>query len=241
MTLPGTILTVLVGSRAHGLADEASDYDYRSVFVHRTSELLKIRTRTSPQLKDASWEEKVALSDEPLARADVFTKDETAWELGKFLGLSVHCNPTILECFAAPTAVATKDGILLQDLFGHVWHPTRVRDAFLGYACNQRKKFLDGFSPEGKRERGKYAAALVRAVVQAEWLLRRETLLVNLMLHPEIDFLRRIRRGEFGVGEVVEFFEKWKALVEEAHEKCRHAPDIDKVNEFLLRVRRENW
>jgi predicted nucleotidyltransferase len=34
------ILKVLVGSRAHGLANEQSDYDSRSVYVTSTKEIL---------------------------------------------------------------------------------------------------------------------------------------------------------------------------------------------------------
>lgn len=225
-----TILKVLVGSRAHGLADENSDHDHRAVFVHRTSDLLKIRTRTTPLLKDTSWVENPEEG-----------RDDTAWELGKFLGMAVHCNPTVLEVFAAPTVAATKDGVLLQSLFEHVWHPTRVKDAFVGYAANQRKKMLDGFSPESWKERSKYAAALVRSLVQAEMLLRRGILPVNFRPHPQYDFLCRIRKGEFKLGEVIEFFEAARQEVEKAHGSCDHEPDIDKVNDFLLRVRKENW
>ena len=36
------ILKVLVGSRAHGLADEDSDYDYRGVYVNATTDILSI-------------------------------------------------------------------------------------------------------------------------------------------------------------------------------------------------------
>jgi len=36
------ILKVLVGSRAHGLANKDSDYDYRAVYVLPTSKILSL-------------------------------------------------------------------------------------------------------------------------------------------------------------------------------------------------------
>jgi predicted nucleotidyltransferase len=36
------ILKCLVGSRAHGLHNEDSDYDYRAVYVNATTEILRI-------------------------------------------------------------------------------------------------------------------------------------------------------------------------------------------------------
>src|SRR5258708_8666676 len=103
-----TILNVLVGSRAHGLNTDSSDYDYRGVFVTPTSELLKLGKRPD----QTSWiEDKI---------------DDTKWEVGKFLFLATKCNPTILEVFKAPTVEnANLDqlgwGMELRELFDSVW------------------------------------------------------------------------------------------------------------------------
>ena len=61
------ILKTVVGSRAHGLANPDSDYDYRGVFIAPTSELLKLNVR----VKDTKWIEG--------------NKDDTTYEIGKFL------------------------------------------------------------------------------------------------------------------------------------------------------------
>jgi predicted nucleotidyltransferase len=70
-----TLLKVLVGSRAHKLHTETSDYDYRGVFVVPTEDFLKIGIAKPQQ---TSWIE-----------GDI---DDTSWEIGKFLFLATKCN-----------------------------------------------------------------------------------------------------------------------------------------------------
>lgn len=137
------ILKVLVGSRAHGLHNEDSDHDYRGVFIQPTSEILKLgKTK-----RHTSWiEGKI---------------DDTSWELGHFLQMAVKCNPTILEVFLSPIEEETEDCKELRALFPHVWNSNDVKNAFIGYGLNQRKKFLDG-----KDNRpNKFAAAYLRSLV----------------------------------------------------------------------------
>lgn len=120
------ILKVLVGSQAHGLAGPDSDYDYRGVFVVPTDKILSIGTG---KIKNTHWIED-----------DV---DDTSWELGHFLHMATKCNPTVLEAFLAPVAESTEDGEMVIELFDAVWNAKGVRDAFIGYGLNQRKKFLE--------------------------------------------------------------------------------------------------
>src|SRR5687768_1695702 len=79
------ILRCIVGSTAHGLANENSDIDYRGVFVVPTSDLLSIGGVT----QQTSWIEGQV--------------DDTSWEIGHFLKMATKCNPTVLEVFLAPT------------------------------------------------------------------------------------------------------------------------------------------
>ncbi len=57
-----TILKVVVGSQAHGLATPESDFDYRGVFVVPTAEILSLNgtTKTTNWIEgkddDTSWE-----------------------------------------------------------------------------------------------------------------------------------------------------------------------------------------
>lgn len=225
-----SILKVLVGSRAHGLAREDSDYDYRGVFVAPTRDLLRLY----PGTPATRWVEADKAAGEKA--------DDMAWELGYFLRLAAHCNPTILEVFAAPIVDGyppTEDGMALRALFPYVWNPRGVRDAFVGYGLNQRKKFLDDKDKRGS----KYAVAYLRVLWQAYWLLSSGELRVNVRAHDGLTavILERWRAGAYTLGEVVDTCEAWRQNVESAAAECRHEPDLARVDEFLLDVRRRCW
>src|SRR4051794_3922165 len=116
------ILRTIVGSTAHGLANENSDIDYRGVFVVPTSELLGIGGTT----QQTSWIEGQT--------------DDTSWEIGKFLLMATKCNPTVLEVLLAP-AVEDASFLLgwgreMQSLFPYVWNSVDVKNAFIGYGLN---------------------------------------------------------------------------------------------------------
>lgn len=220
------ILKVIVGSRAHGLADPDSDYDYRGVFVVPTSALLSI---TQEKPRHTSWVEgdKTAEGKE----------DATAWEIGHFLHLALQCNPTILEVFAAPMVEGTTDFWGLRALFPRVWHPRRVRDAFVGYGLNQRKKFLD----DKDARAAKYASAYLRTLYQAHALLTTGELPVSLVNAPVFETLKHWRSGIFSKGEVVDQCLRWTGYVDDALARCTHEPDPTAVDAFLLNVRRATW
>lgn len=236
-TKPNTILRVLVGSRAHGLHTEESDYDWRGVFVTPTQEILKLGGTTT----QTSWIEG--------------KEDDTSWEIGKFLFMATKCNPTILEVFKSPDGGAmayggdrlpySKETVRamelskeLRALFPHVWNSKAVMDAFIGYGLNQRKKFL-----ENKDVRPhKYAVAYLRTLYMAEQLLLTGDFPINMADTPIFDTLLRWKNKDYQVGEVIQLTHEWEARVRRAFERN---PDkktnIEPVNEFLLDIRKEFW
>ena len=221
------LLKVIVGSRAHGLATAESDIDYRGVFQHPTSLIVGM----GPKQRETLWVE----GD----RAAEGTKqDETGWELGHFLHLALQCNPTILEVFAAPTAEDPPlEGAALRSLFDAAWEPRRVRDAFVGYGLNQRKKFL-----EDKDARGaKYATAYLRVLCQAHHLLTTGMMLVDMTRHEEFERLGKFKRGEFTPGEVIDACYLWQMHVEAVALRCQHAANPGLLNTFLVEARRQYW
>jgi hypothetical protein len=221
------ILKVLVGSRAHGLHTAQSDYDYRGVFVQPTREILGLAGTT----RQTHW---VEGRDADQAGAKV---DDTAWEIGHFLKLTLQCNPTILEVFRAPIVEATDEGRELQALFPLVWHPARVRDAFVGYGLNQRKKLL-----EGKEVRpAKYATAYLRTLLQAEQLLRNGTLPVNMEHHEEYQTLLMFKNGLATSGAVIDKCRVWEKRVEALAVNHPHIQDVAALDAFLLTVRQAHW
>ena len=213
-----TILKVLVGSQAHGLADENSDTDYRAVYVDPTNEILSL----GHKYKGNSWIE----GDE----------DNTAYEIGHFLHLATKCNPTILEVFKAPVVEANRDGRKLRELFQHVWEPQRSFDAFIGYGFNQRKKFLN----KKDNRQNKFACAYIRTLVNLLELLMTENFSVKVddMVKP---CLLKYKEGYYTVGEVIDKAEEIEERCRKALDDCSHEADIDKVNKFLINIRRRYW
>lgn len=230
-----TILKVVVGSQAHGLAGPNSDFDYRGVFVVPTTEILKIGGHT----EQTSWIEG--------------NEDDTSWEIGKFLNMAMHCNPTILETFLSPYAKLADptqpviDGELsmrslrfgeeLRSLFTYVWNANDVKNAFIGYGINQRKKFFDN---KDKRA-PKYAAAYLRVLYNAWELLSTGTFNVDLRNTEIYDQVKRFKSGEFTHGEVIESCWSMETRVLKAFESCKKESDVRPVNDFLLKVRKEFW
>jgi len=227
------ILKVLVGSRAHGLENEQSDTDIRSVFVTPTHELLSLGL----QPKETRWVE-----HGPDGRRD----DDTAWEVGKFLFLATKCNPTILEVFLAPP-VAMLDwggwglawGKPLMELFPHVWNSRGVKDAFIGYGMNQRKKFLDNTDNRAP----KYAAAYLRTLYQGWELMTTGTFTVRIADTQIGETARRFKNGNFtSFGEVIDECNKWQDKMIDAWNDLTHKEtDLEPINAFLLELRREYW
>lgn len=231
------ILKVLVGSQAHGLATPESDYDYRAVFVQPTSELLKL----GGTVKNTNWIEG--------------KEDNTSWELAHFLNMAVHCNPTILEVFLAPiiSPEEAKSGDTLQkhkewrwakqlrDLFPHVWNSKGVMDAFIGYGHNQQKKFLE--DKEGRA--AKYAVAYLRTLMQAHQLLTTGTFLVKIVDTDSPHLVQKLKdwkAGKWQVGEVMQTCSDMRKMVEYAYANSpRKETNIEPINEFLLKVRKEYW
>lgn len=225
------ILKVLVGSRAHGLNTIDSDYDWRAVFITPTSELLRLGERPD--------ETSFILGKE----------DNAAFEIGKFLLMATKCNPTILEMFKAEPSHDFKDdydeelfskyGKELQDLFPYIWDPKLVKDAFVGYGINQRKKFLD----DKDIRPAKYACAYLRTLIIAHQLLTTGDFTLKVTDTQWRQTLLKWRGGQYSRGEVIDVCTHWEKSVKSAYEEnpINKDRDLEKVNQFLLKVRKESW
>lgn len=220
-----TILRVLVGSQAHGLATPESDFDYRGVFVVPTAKILSLEGAK----ETTSWIEG--------------KEDDTSWEIGHFLNMAVHCNPTILETFLAPTAkdfVVPHDYLTLGDelrnLFPHIWNSIGVKNAFIGYGMNQRKKFLE----DKDLRPNKYAAAYLRSLYNGYELLTTGTFTIRIADTEIGETVRAYKNGQFGgKGDVINECIKWEQKVIEAYnENPNKKTDYEVVNAFLLKVRK---
>ncbi len=213
------ILKVLVGSRAHGLHNKDSDYDYRSVYVLPTSEILSLGYK----YKGTHWDEG--------------NIDNTSYEIGHFLHLALQCNPTILEIFKTPIIYANEDGKKLRELFDYVWSPKKVFDAFVGYGLNQRKKFLD----KKDNRQNKFAVAYIRTLYNLIELLFEKDFNVKIPDCKFKDMLIRFKKGNYKIGEVIDWAEELTGGAKAYLEICKHEANKEKVNEFLLKIRKRYW
>jgi uncharacterized protein len=232
-----TILRTLVGSRAHGLHTETSDYDYRGVFLVPTADILSLGYKE----KAVAWLEGQG-------------EDATSYELAHFLHLATHSNPSILEVMVSPVLEETEEGKELRALFPYLWSSNGVLNAFCGYSKNQQKKFL-----EDKDARpGKYACAYLRVLLLGIELLEQGTMTVNIeeqerklnfslkLYHePDTDMKTRlisVKNNVFSKGIVINWAEGLTERIKIAYNKNPNKEtDLAKVNEFLLKVRKNNW
>lgn len=232
------IMQVLVGSQAHGLAGPESDFDYRGVYVLPTQEILSL----GYTYKGTHWVEGEK-------------EDQTAYEIGHFLNLASKANPTILEMFVAPIHQSYYDvhekidGVgnivriawtkELRELFPYVYNPKNAFDAFVGYGMNQRKKMLDNHLDRWH----KYATAYLRTVYNLCDLL--STGKFSLKVENEMfkTILMRIREQDsrYSPGSIIDMAEKYISVAKVHLETAKNTQDLGRVNEFLLKTRKEFW
>lgn len=228
------ILRALIGSRAHGTADDDSDRDERVVFVTPTSELLKLGPSGIRKIKDTLWVE------------DKEAGDVTGWEVAKYAHLALHGNPTILEVLWAPVVTVTQLGNDLRKLRSSLLSKRPVYEAFRGYSNNQRKKMLDEPSLGWTPRNWKFAEAYLRVLYQGTILLETGELPVDLTSEEHSDMLgllRRTKRGETTVGEVVTHARFYESGLHTAFlaSDLPSEPDIGKINDWLMLVRDVYW
>ncbi len=221
------ILRVLVGSRAHGLAREDSDWDYRGIYVARTRDLLALGVKNHK----TSWAEGKEV-------------DDTSQEIGHFLNLAIHSNPTVLEVLVAPVQEPkTVIGCELRGLFSALWSSEAVMYAFTGYAHNQHKKMMDNALAEHKQR--KYGVAYIRVLWQGIRLILDEELPIDFLREPATirTALVEIQQGKWSHGQIVDYAVQLRQDLMAGYYRSLpgHKADPDAVNEFLLRVRQQYW
>ena len=221
------ILRVLCGSRAYGLHDDDSDFDYHGIFVVPTSRLLSI----GPKIRETAWIE----GEE---------QDNTAWEVGHFLKMAVQCNPTVLETFVAPIETTTKWGDRIRKIFPYVISRKRIYKSFKGYSHNQRKKM---FEPTGGVRAGermwKFAVAYLRVLYHGIELLQTGIYDPYIGQEQRRNFLQAIKMGEIDKGTIVNTAENLQSSLTDAYleSSVSEEPSMDTVNETLLALRQDMW
>jgi hypothetical protein len=225
LTTPGAdlrryvVLRVAAGSRAFGLATDASDDDRRGVYLP-PAEMHWSLFRPPEQVE---------------YRGDGV--EEVCWELEKYLRLAIQANPNILETLWSPV-------VLFADETGEGLRA--IRDAFLsrhlyktysGYVLSQFNLMRRGVEREGTYK-PKHAMHLIRLLFSGIHALREGDILVDVGEHR--DELLRIRSGEVTFGAVRGRALELDRVFQEAFAvtKLPERPDYERVNRFLIAARR---
>jgi predicted nucleotidyltransferase len=211
------ILRCVVGSRAYGLDLAGSDIDRRGIYLP-PAVLHWTLAGVPAQLEDQA-------------------RQETYWELQKFLTLALRANPNVLECLYTPLVeLATP---LAQELL-------QMRDAFLsrlvyqtynGYVLAQFRRLEADLRTAGAIK-WKHAMHLLRLLLSGITVLREGFVPVRVEAYRER--LLAIRRGDLPWEEV----DRWRLSLHAAFDdalavtRVPEYPDIGRADAFLVRARR---
>jgi hypothetical protein len=211
------IYRCVVGSRAYGLDDDASDTDRRGIYLPPA---------------DLHW----SLNGVPEQLEDDVTRD-TYWELQKFLMLALKANPNVLECLATPliehTTPLADELRAMQDAFVS----KLIYQTYNGYVLSQFKKLETDLRTKGAIKQ-KHAMHLIRLLLAGASALREGV--IPLRVGEQRERLLAIKRGELRWEEV----NAWRLELHRAFDAAFTAtrlparPDYARVNAFLLRARR---
>ncbi|MFD9482249.1 MULTISPECIES: DNA polymerase beta superfamily protein [Streptomyces] len=212
-----TVYRCVMGSRAFGLATEASDTDLRGVYLAPTPLFWRF--------------------EKPPTHVEGPRDEEFSWELERFCELALRANPNILECLHSPLVEeVTPVGEELLSLRG-AFLSRRAHTSFGRYAASQRGKLLADVRVHGA-PRWKHAMHLLRLLLSCRDLLRTGRLTVDA--GPHRDRLLAVRRGELTWEEV----DAWMGRLQEETESALAStvlpaePDHARVQDFLVRTRR---
>ncbi|MGI5442411.1 nucleotidyltransferase domain-containing protein [Streptomyces shenzhenensis] len=212
-----TIYACVMGSRAFGLATDASDTDRRGVFLAPTPLFWRF--------------------EKPPTHVAGPAPEQFSWELERFCGLALRANPNVLECLHSPLVAHLDDtGRELLALRG-AFLSRQVYDSFTRYALGQRRKLEADLRGRGA-PRWKHAMHLLRLLTTARDLLRTGVLTVEV--GDRRDSLLAVRRGEVPWPEVEARMTRLAAETERAAlgTPLPAEPDHRRVADFLLRTRR---
>ena len=211
------IFRCVVGSRAYGLSDDASDTDYRGVYLPPA---------------DLHW----SLAGVPEQIEEDATQ-EVYWELQKFLVLALKANPNVLECLHTPLIeVATPLARELLDMRS-VFVTKLVYQTYNGYVASQFKKLSSDLRNKGA-VKWKHVMHLIRLLIAGVHALRTGVIPVEVTEHR--DRLLTLRRGELPWEEADAWRLKLHDEFDEAFSRTTlpDRPDYDGVNNFLIKARR---
>jgi predicted nucleotidyltransferase len=211
------IYRCVIGSRACGLDDDASDTDRRGVYLPPA---------------DLQW----SLYGVPEQLENPAT-EEVYWEAQKFIVLVLKANPNVLECLYTPlvehASPLAKELLAMRDRL----LSKMVYQTYNGYVLSQFKKLQGDLRNKGE-VKWKHVMHLLRLLLAGVTVLKEGFVPVRVGEHR--DRLLAIKRGEVPFDEC----EAWRKSLHQAFDDALSGsplperPDYAAANDWLLRARR---
>ena len=216
---PFVVYRVMVGSRAFGLATEASDEDRRGVF-----------------LPPADWHWSLT---KPPEQVEFFGDgvEEVDWEIEKFVRLALQANPNILETLWSPAVLHCDETGAELVAMRTCFLSRHLYRTYSGYVLSQFRLMKRGFATN-RRYKPKHAMHLIRLLHSGIHAMRDGDIRVDVGEHR--DELLSIRRGAVPFEEVEARALELDRMFQEAFAATRlpERPDTERANRFLIAARR---
>jgi hypothetical protein len=210
------IYRCVVGSRSFGLETEDSDVDRRGIYL-APAELQWSLQGAPPYLERHA--------------------EDTYWELQHFLVLALKANPNALECLYSPEVERiTPEGEELVALRG-AFLSRLVHQTYNGYVLSQFKKMESDLRSKGA-PKWKHAMHLLRLLLSGIALLRTGDVLIDV--GDQRERLLEVKSGSVPWDRV----EAWRLQLHREFDAALaltslpEQPDVVRVNDFLVRMRR---
>ncbi|MFI6878183.1 DNA polymerase beta superfamily protein [Streptomyces sp. NPDC050400] len=212
-----TVYACVMGSRAFGLATEASDTDRRGVYLAPTPLYWRFT--------------------KPPTHVEGPADEQFSWELERFCELALRANPNVLECLHSPLVERIDDtGRELLSLRG-AFLSRQAHGTFARYAEGQHRKLAADVRTHGA-PRWKHAMHLLRLLMSCRDLLRTGELTIDVGEAREE--LLAVKRGEVSWAEVDRRMARLAAEAADAADRTPlpAEPDRARIEDFLVRTRR---
>ncbi|MEU8179305.1 nucleotidyltransferase domain-containing protein [Micromonospora sp. NPDC049047] len=211
-----TILQVVVGSRAFGLAGAGSDTDRRGVYALPASAFWGLR--------------------KPAAHHEGPLPEQMRWEVERVCGLGLAANPTVLEVLHSPLVeTCTPLGTELRALTP-AFLSRRVADTYLRYATAQFGKAERGIARDGAPV-WRHVMHLIRLLTAGGDLVRTGRLVLDV--GTDRDRLLAVKAGMVPWDEVVAWRDRLvrRMAAGLATSPLPERPDEARVEQWLISVR----
>jgi predicted nucleotidyltransferase len=211
-----TILAVVVGSRAYGLAGPGSHHDRRGVYAAPTRMFWTL--------------------DKPPTHLDGPAEEQFSWEIERFCGLALQANPTVLEVLWSPLITTlTETGQDLRDA-RQAFLSRRVFETYGAYARDQLKRVAARRERTGETNH-KQAMHMIRLLLAGAHVLRAGEVLVDVT--PLRERLLQVKRGEVAWEAVVAWAAELLSDLDAAAAATTLPPEPDRatIDSVLVSVR----